>query len=92
MSEAVLAADSPTQEKPKAYHCPSCSAALYSPYHTVCPVCAEPIDTTKIEEALGKKVEVAGDESTGNTITPVKIGIAAVLGLALIAVAAVLLT
>lgn len=33
---------------------------MRSPYHTICPVCAEPIDTETIQHALGARIELAG--------------------------------
>lgn len=47
-----------SQSERKAFKCPGCGATLYSVYHTVCPVCAEPIALETLEQALGVKADV----------------------------------
>ncbi|MGE0434067.1 MAG: hypothetical protein AB7K09_18110 [Planctomycetota bacterium] len=57
MSDAAAAAAGTTQP---VYRCNNCSAEMFSPYHTICPRCAEPIPYDDITRTLGRGIEVAG--------------------------------
>lgn len=39
---------------------PDCQVVFKSPYHTICPVCATPVDPKAIREALGNPDGEAG--------------------------------
>ena len=79
MSLAVHPSHAAAAQEPKVYRCPGCGAALYSPYHTVCPVCAQPIDLEEIEKALGKTVDVASDSGSEGLSRRALIGLALVV-------------
>jgi len=74
-------ADQPT------YNCPNCGAGLYSPYHTVCPVCAEPIDPETIQQALGKEIDVAkGGGGADRQTIAIGVGVGVVVAIILLAI------
>jgi predicted amidophosphoribosyltransferase len=62
MEQAMPQQPQPPNAPPR-YGCPNCGAGLYSPYHTLCPVCAEPIDAELLHRVLGRSVETTGGGS-----------------------------
>ncbi len=73
MSDAAAAASSP-DAKP-VYRCTNCPAEMYSPYHTICPRCAEPVDYENITRTLGRGIDVAGQGGTAGGNAGVVVGV-----------------
>ncbi len=58
----------------RTFNCPNCGAGLHSPYHTICPVCAEPIDSDTIQNALGARIELAGGGTAQMNVNGLMLG------------------
>ena len=74
MSDAAAAAASSPDAKP-AYRCSNCQAEMFSPYHTICPRCAEPVDYDNITRTLGRGIDVAGQGGAGAGNAGVIVGV-----------------